>query len=51
MAKTILIADDSPIIRKMLRRLFEVQEDYDICAEAINGQEAIDQSSISGCQS
>jgi YesN/AraC family two-component response regulator len=42
MAKTILIADDSPIIRKMLCRLFEVEEDYDICAEATNGQEAID---------
>ena len=42
MAKTILIADDSPIIREMLCRLFEVEEDYDICAEATNGQEAID---------
>ena len=42
MAKTILIADDSPIIRKMLCRLFEVEEDYDICAETTNGQEAID---------
>jgi CheY-like chemotaxis protein len=41
MAKTILIADDSPIIRKMLCRLFEVEEGYDICAEATNGQEAI----------
>jgi len=42
MAKTILIADDSPIIREMLCRLFEVEEGYDICAEATNGQEAID---------
>jgi CheY-like chemotaxis protein len=42
MAKTILVADDSPIIRKMLCRLFEVEEGYDICAEATNGQEAID---------
>ena len=42
MAKTILIADDSPFIRKMLCRFFDVQEDYDICAEATNGQEAID---------
>ena len=42
MAKTILIADDSPMIRKMLCQLFKVEEDYGICAEATNGQEAID---------
>jgi CheY-like chemotaxis protein len=41
MAKTILIADDSPMICKMLCRLFNVEEDYDNCAEATNGQEAI----------
>jgi CheY-like chemotaxis protein len=42
MAKRILVADDNPVIRKMLCRLFEVEEEYDICAEAANGQEAID---------
>jgi len=42
MAKHVLIADDSPIIRKALCRLFEDAEDYDICAEAADGQEAID---------
>ena len=42
MAKTVLVADDSPIIRKALCKLFEVEEDYDICAEATNGKEAID---------
>lgn len=42
MARTILIADDSPLIRKTLCEFFETQEDYDICAEATNGQEAID---------
>ena len=42
MAKTILIADDNPMIRKMLCQLFEREDDYDICAEATNGQEAID---------
>jgi DNA-binding NarL/FixJ family response regulator len=42
MAKTVLVADDSPIIRKMLCRLFEAEEDYDLCAEATNGQEAIE---------
>ena len=42
MAKTVLVADDSPLIRKMLCRFFEIEEGYDICAEATNGQEAID---------
>jgi CheY-like chemotaxis protein len=42
MAKTILVADDNPEIRKMLHQIFESGEDYDICGEASNGQEAID---------
>ena len=42
MAKAILIADDDPNIRKMLCEIFEAEEDYDICAEATNGREAID---------
>lgn len=42
MAKTILIADDNPKIRKLLCQLFESEKNYDICAEATNGQEAID---------
>jgi CheY-like chemotaxis protein len=42
MPKTILVADDNPEIRKMLCHMFEVEEHYDICAEAANGQEAID---------
>jgi len=41
MAKTILVADDNPAIREMLCKLFEFEQDYDICAEASNGQEAI----------
>lgn len=42
MAKRVLAADDSPLIRKMLCQLFERDNDYDICAEAENGQEAIE---------
>jgi CheY-like chemotaxis protein len=41
MAKTILVADDNPIIRKMLCQMFEREENYDLCAEAANGAEAI----------
>ena len=42
MAKTILVADDNSAIRKILCRMFELEEDYDICAEAENGQRAIE---------
>ncbi len=41
MAKTILVADDNPAIRKALCEMFEIEEDYDLCAEATNGVEAI----------
>ena len=39
--KTILVADDEPVIRKALCEMFEIEGDYDICAEAVNGEEAI----------
>jgi DNA-binding NarL/FixJ family response regulator len=42
MTKKILIADDSPNIRKALCRLFEFEENYDVCADATNGQDVID---------
>ena len=41
MQKRILVADDDGLIRKMLYNLFEDQPDYDLCAEARNGEEAI----------
>jgi DNA-binding NarL/FixJ family response regulator len=41
MAKTILIADDDPAIRKTLCKLFEAEEAYEICAEASTGLEAV----------
>jgi CheY-like chemotaxis protein len=41
MAKTILVADDNPAIREMFCKLFESEKDYDICAEASNGLEAV----------
>ena len=39
--RTVLVADDNPAIRKALCRVFEVEEDYEICAEAKDGEEAI----------
>ena len=41
MARRILVADDNPVIRKMLCKMFEVEEDYDLCAEARDGAETI----------
>jgi CheY-like chemotaxis protein len=41
MPKTILVADDKAAIRKALCEMFEIEEDYDLCAEATNGVEAI----------
>jgi chemotaxis response regulator CheB len=41
MPKTILVADDNPAIRKALCEMFEAEEDYNICAEAVNREEAI----------
>jgi DNA-binding NarL/FixJ family response regulator len=40
-AKTVLVADDNPAIRKALCQMFEVEKDYEICAEAANGKEVI----------
>jgi CheY-like chemotaxis protein len=42
MPKTILVADDNAAIRKALCEMFEIEESYDLCAEAVNGQEAIE---------
>jgi CheY-like chemotaxis protein len=41
MAKTILVADDNPRIRKTLCEMFEAEDGYEVCAEAANGEEAI----------
>jgi CheY-like chemotaxis protein len=41
MPKTVLVADDNALIRKSLCKMFEVEKDYDLCAEAVDGEEAI----------
>jgi DNA-binding NarL/FixJ family response regulator len=42
MAIRILIADDDPTIRLLLRRLLERQPDWQVCGDASNGAEAIE---------
>jgi DNA-binding NarL/FixJ family response regulator len=44
--KSILIVDDSPLIRRSLRTLFEQQPDWAVCGEAENGCEGIDKAQI-----
>jgi len=42
MPKSILIVDDSPQIRKMVRTYFDQQADFQICGEAVDGLDAIE---------
>jgi DNA-binding NarL/FixJ family response regulator len=39
--KTILIADDSELVRNMIRQALERDTDFAICAEAENGTDAV----------
>jgi DNA-binding NarL/FixJ family response regulator len=43
MAKRALIADDNPAVRNVIRMYLEQRGDLEICAEAGNGREAVDQ--------
>jgi DNA-binding NarL/FixJ family response regulator len=40
--KQILIADDSPAIRKLLRSVLNQRERFAICGEAVDGQDAVE---------
>ena len=39
--KTILIADDSEIVRTIIRQALERDTDFEICGEAVDGTEAM----------
>jgi len=41
MAKKLLVADDNATVRRALVKLFEVEQGYEVCAEARDGTEAI----------
>ena len=42
MPKSILIVDDSPQIRKLVRTYFDRQADFQVCGEAVDGLDAIE---------
>jgi DNA-binding NarL/FixJ family response regulator len=43
MARTVLIVDDNAFVREALWKLFQREPDLEVCGEAENGREAIDQ--------
>jgi chemotaxis response regulator CheB len=40
--KSVLIVDDNAFIREALRRVFDLEADFEVCGEAANGREAIE---------
>jgi two-component system, chemotaxis family, chemotaxis protein CheY len=43
LAKSVLIVDDNRFIRQALCELFERESDFEVCGEAENGKEAIEE--------
>jgi len=46
MVRSVLIADDQEVIRRMLCFLFDSQSDFEVCGEAENGQEAVEMAQV-----
>ena len=46
MATRILIVDDDPTIRRLLRRVLEDHEEWNVCAEAVNGMDAVAKANV-----
>lgn len=42
MNNIILVADDNPVMRDALCKLFEPEDGLELCEQAVNGQDAID---------
>jgi CheY-like chemotaxis protein len=40
--KSIMIVDDNEVIRRSLRSLFSGSDDWAVCAEAVNGRDAVE---------
>ena len=46
MMKSVLIADDQELIRRMLCLMFASQDDFEVCGEAENGLEAVEMARV-----
>jgi DNA-binding NarL/FixJ family response regulator len=42
----VLVVDDNPAMRKALCELFTREEDFEVCAEAENGREAVEKAQL-----
>ena len=42
MARTVLIVDDSSVVRRALCQLFTVEADFEVCGDADDGLDAIE---------
>ena len=42
MSKCIMIVDDNELVRRQLRFLFEASKGWTVCAEAVNGRDAVE---------
>ena len=42
MVHTVMIVDDNLLVRRGLRRLFQLEEDFEVCGDAENGREAVE---------
>lgn len=43
MNKRIMVADDNPAVRRALRNILELKQDWKVLGEAVNGRDAIEQ--------
>lgn len=43
MARSVLIVDDNNLVRRLLRSWLEQQAEWNVCGEADNGREAVEQ--------
>jgi len=46
MPKMVLIVDDNAFVRSALCKLFEREADFEVCGEAANGREAIEEAGL-----
>lgn len=44
--RSVLIVDDNPLIRQVIREAFRRAGDFEVCGEADNGQDAIDKTRL-----